>query len=180
MRIIAGSLRGRRLRALPGRLIRPTGDRMKESMFSALGDFCRSARVLDLFAGSGALGFEALSRGAIQATFVEKSRTALKVIAGNARTLGVEGEAIIIKADVFSFLRDLKKEAPFDLVFADPPFKNDLAQKVHSWWLEHHRKGSVLVLEYPCAFPPLEENDAFKPVKTANFGESSYSIYLAP
>ena len=96
MRIIAGKLRGRKLSVPAGRKVRPTGQRMKESMFSALGDACNGANVLDLFAGSGALGLEALSRGAANVTFVEESRTVIHTLKGNITLLGVEEDCEII------------------------------------------------------------------------------------
>ena len=152
---------------------------MKESMFSALGAACQGACVLDLFAGSGALGFEALSRGAARVTFVDKSRASVAVIKENARSLGLQEKCSVVLADVFSFLNKLKDTESFDLILADPPFKSRLAPRLLTWWLDSHRKGSVLVLEYPSSAPPQVEPGTFQPVKTASFGESSYSIYLA-
>lgn len=179
MRIIAGKLRGRKLSVPAGRKIRPTGDRMKESMFSALGDNFSGATVLDLFAGSGALGLEALSRGAARATFVEKSRIVIRSLRENARLLGVETDCDIICADVLQFLKKLKEGENFDLVFADPPFASDLARKIFSWWLEHHGNRSVLVLECSENTITLPGDIPVRLLKTARFGESTYSIYLA-
>lgn len=143
------------------------------------GEACRGACVLDLFAGSGALGFEALSRGAIRATFVEKNKAALKVLAENARSLGLEETVEIVRDDVFSYLGALAEDKVFDLCFADPPFKNHPAQALLSWWPGHSRKGSIFVLEYPSGFPLADEARDFELVKKTTFGESSYSIYLA-
>jgi len=152
---------------------------MKESMFSALGDTCSGAAVLDLFAGSGALGLEALSRGAASVTFVEKSRIVIRSLKENVRLLGVEADCNVICAGVFPFLANLKKSEDYDLVFADPPFASGFAKKVFSWWLEHHCKGSILVLECPENIITLPGNIPVRRLKTARFGESSYSIYLA-
>jgi len=179
MRIIAGKLRGRKLIALPGGKVRPTGDRMKESMFSALGETCKGARVLDLFAGSGALGLEALSRGAASVTFVEKSRDVIASLKENIRLLGVEEDCGIICADVLPFLEKLRKEEDFDLVFADPPFAGALAGRVFSWWLQRGSRGSVLVLECPKNEISLPGDIPVRLLKTARFGQSTYSIYLA-
>lgn len=179
MRIIAGKLHGRKLSVPAGRKVRPTGDRMKESLFSALGDACSGATVLDLFAGSGALGLEALSRGAASVTFVEKSRTAIRSLMENVRLLGVETDCSVICVDVLPFLANLKKDEDFDLVFADPPFASGFAKKVFSWWLEHHCKGSILVLECPENIITFPGNIPVRRLKTARFGESTYSIYLA-
>ena len=181
MRIVAGTLRGRRLQAPRGRRVRPTGDRMKESMFSALGRRCRGARVLDLFAGSGALGFEALSRGASHAVFVDKNRASLDALAENVRALGLEEASTIVRADVSSYLSGLDSELQFNLVFADPPFKSSLAQAVLDWWLDcSRRQGFILVLEHPRAQTPQTTlpADSLASVKSASFGESCYSIYI--
>jgi 16S rRNA (guanine966-N2)-methyltransferase len=116
MRIIAGEHRGRRLTAPPG--ARPTADRVREALFSILGDRVRGARVLDLFAGSGALGIEALSRGAAQATFVDDDPGAAAAIRANLREL----EAAVIRRDAATFLRDAPDQ--YDLVFLDPPYRH--------------------------------------------------------
>jgi len=178
MRIIAGKYRGRRLAVPVGRRIRPTGDRMKESMFSALGQACRGTRVLDLFAGSGALGLEALSRGASEVTFVEKDHASIAALKENIRALGVENECMVVQAEVFSFLQGLEKGIFFDLIFADPPFTGDSAQEILSCWLKGRLRGSVLILEYPTTSPPEKPEDSLRVPKTGHFGESSYSIYL--
>ena len=179
MRIIAGKLRGRKLIAPPGRKVRPTGDRMKESIFSALGEACKGARVLDLFAGSGALGLEALSRGAASVTFVEKNRAVIASLEENVRLLGVEADCEIICADVFPFLEKLNKGDDFDLVLADPPFASGFAGRVFSWWLQSCCRSSILVLECPENEISLPGDIPVRELKTARFGQSTYSIYLA-
>ena len=178
MRIIAGKYRGRRLDVPVGRRIRPTGDRMKESMFSALGQACRGARVLDLFAGSGALGLEALSRGASEVTFVEKESASIAALKKNIRARGVENECIVVQTEVFSFLKGLEKGISFDLIFADPPFTEDSARAILSCWRQGRLRGSVLILEYPTTSSPKKPADSLQVAKTGHFGESSYSIYL--
>lgn len=122
MRIVAGEWRGRKLVAPAGRSTRPTADRSRETLFSMLasrlGSF-EDFRVADLYAGSGALGLEALSRGAAHATFVETDREALKAIEANVAAFGAASRAAIrsISAD------SLPKSHPFDLIFADPPYQ---------------------------------------------------------
>ena len=122
MRIIAGQWRGRPLEAPPGRSTRPTADRTRETLFSMLasrlGSF-QDLRVADLFAGSGALGFEALSRGAASATFVEKDAGAAAIIKRNADKLGAIDRAKVLSTSATA----LPKSAPFDLIFADPPYE---------------------------------------------------------
>ncbi len=123
MRVVAGQLRGRRLIAPPGRGTRPTSDRVREALFSILGPL-DGVRVLDLFAGSGALGIEALSRGAAHVTFVDSGPRALAAIQRNLETLGVAGaEAAVSRRDALRFLRE-QDGARFDLVFADPPYSS--------------------------------------------------------
>jgi 16S rRNA (guanine966-N2)-methyltransferase len=117
--VIAGRLGGRRLSAPRGLATRPTSDRVREALFSALGDV-RGARVLDLYAGTGALGIEALSRGAAHATFVESARPALAALRENLAALGIEGDARVLSQPVARALPALA--GPFDLVFADPPY----------------------------------------------------------
>ena len=120
MRIVAGTLGGRRIRAPAGRATRPTSDRVREALFSILGDVS-GADVLDLYAGSGALGIEALSRGAASAVFVDSDPRAVAVIGANLEALGLD--ARVHKRDALAYLRDTR-EGPFDLVFLDPPYSS--------------------------------------------------------
>ena len=117
MRVVAGRLGGRRLRAPRGRDTRPTSDRVREALFSMLGPL-DGARVLDLYAGSGALGIEALSRGAASALFVERDRRALAALRRNLDDVGVEAE--VRNQDALRFIAH--PEGVFDLVFCDPPY----------------------------------------------------------
>ena len=117
MRVIAGTFKGRRLTAPRGMRTRPTADRVREALFSMLGDV-GGARVLDLYAGSGALGIEALSRGAESALFVEREPRAVAAIERNLASLGVE--ARVARQDVLRFLA--RADGTFDLVFCDPPY----------------------------------------------------------
>ena len=121
MRVIAGRYGGRRLKAPPGAATRPTGDRVREALFSILGARVDDARVLDLFAGSGALGLEALSRGAALATFVESGQSALTALRANLAALGADAE--VVRADALRWLRAAPDTArQYDLVFLDPPY----------------------------------------------------------
>jgi 16S rRNA (guanine966-N2)-methyltransferase len=118
MRIVAGAYKGRRLHSPQGSSTRPTADRVREALFSILGDVS-GARVLDLFAGTGALGLEALSRGASSAVFVERDPRAAAVIRRNVEAVGAV-EATVRQRDVLAFLGD--ERGTYDLVFADPPY----------------------------------------------------------
>ena len=121
-RVIAGRFGGRRLQAPPGDATRPTADRVREALFSILGTRVQDARVLDLFAGSGALGLEALSRGAAQVTFVETAPAALKALRANLAAVGADAE--VVRADALRWLRGAPGDArQYDLVFLDPPYR---------------------------------------------------------
>jgi len=129
LRITGGEFAGRVLRVPRGE-VRPTADRVREALFSMLAhrDALAGAHVLDAFAGSGALGLEALSRGAASATFVEQSRTVARVLAANVEALGVGASARVLQRDIAFALPSLAREqARFDLCFVDPPYASDLA-----------------------------------------------------
>jgi 16S rRNA (guanine(966)-N(2))-methyltransferase RsmD len=122
MRVIAGRYGGRQLTAPKGAATRPTADRVREALFSVLGDLS-GLTVLDLFAGSGALGIEAVSRGAARAVFVERARAALTALRSNLDTLGIEAE--VHDMDARSFVRNASRAGhPYDLVFVDPPYRD--------------------------------------------------------
>lgn len=126
MRIIAGSRRGTKLYTgrMPG--FRPTSDRVREALFSILGDRVEGCRMLDLFAGSGAVGLEALSRGAAEVLFVEKNSRVVSWIERNARDLRFEERSTVCTGDAISFLSGDARAARFDIVFADPPYRAGL------------------------------------------------------
>ena len=126
MRIIAGTFRSRMLVAPPGMSTRPTSDRLRETLFNVLAPRIEGAAFLDLYAGSGAVGLEALSRGAARVTFVERAPAALKVLNGNLERLGISGEVRIHAKSVSAFLRSSAQSAPkrerHEVVFLDPPY----------------------------------------------------------
>ncbi|HEX2195249.1 MAG TPA: 16S rRNA (guanine(966)-N(2))-methyltransferase RsmD [Candidatus Limnocylindria bacterium] len=122
VRVIAGSARGIVLRAPQHRKTRPVTDRVKETLFAILGERVLGANVLDLYAGSGALGIEALSRGAERATFVERGRDALAAIRHNLERTRLAASASVCGGDVQAYLEHAPPEAPFDLAFVDPPY----------------------------------------------------------
>jgi 16S rRNA (guanine966-N2)-methyltransferase len=121
VRLTGGALGGRRIRATPGRLLRPTSGRVKEALFSILGERVVDAAVLDLFAGTGAVGFEALSRGAACAVFVERHAATAAAIRENARAMGLEGRAHVLRADAYR--ADMRSFGRFDVVYVDPPYE---------------------------------------------------------
>ncbi|MBN2496894.1 MAG: 16S rRNA (guanine(966)-N(2))-methyltransferase RsmD [Deltaproteobacteria bacterium] len=127
MRVVGGAARGRRLRPPQGRFIRPTSDRIRESIFDLLGPGPTGPRALDLFAGTGALGIEALSRGSAQAVFVERDRRALALIRENLQRCGFRARAELLCRDALRFLRAEPAE-PFDLILLDPPYGQGLLE----------------------------------------------------
>ncbi|MEG0545785.1 MAG: 16S rRNA (guanine(966)-N(2))-methyltransferase RsmD [Oscillospiraceae bacterium] len=128
MRVITGTARGRKLETLEGEdVIRPTADRVKEAMFSIVQFELENARVLDLFAGSGQLGIEALSRGAKIATFVDSDRNAIEVIKSNLKKTELFQNSVVLSADSFNFAARSKDE--FDIILLDPPYNNAMVQK---------------------------------------------------
>lgn len=152
MRIIAGDWKGRRLKAPGGRDVRPTTDRVREAWMSALGPDLPGARVLDLFAGSGALGLECLSRGAREVVFVERARGALRALEQNIATLGCRQRVQVIQSDATRMPRGLEPGA-FDIALADPPYDQGMAAALlelfrdHPFadqlWVEHRTAESI-------------------------------------
>jgi len=152
MRIIAGEWRGRRISAPRGRDVRPTTDRIREAWMSALGNSIPGARVVDLFAGSGALGLESLSRGAASVTFVEKARDALRALDANVGALAAGDRTRIVRDDVFRFL-NRTPAGTFDLALADPPYGEGHAARLlelvattpfaRELWVEHHSREPI-------------------------------------
>lgn len=131
MRIIAGSCRGRRLKTVRGFTTRPTADRVKEAIFNVLGEKIIGSKVLDLFAGTGNIGIEALSRGAQSVFFVEKDRKALQVLKTNVRNCGFQNNVDILAIDAFNALKIFKNKGfSFNLVYLDPPYKLKIIEEI--------------------------------------------------
>ncbi len=157
MRVISGSAKGVQLQAVPGSGTRPITDRVKEAVFNILGDTIVNSQVLDLFAGTGSVGIEALSRGAKQAVFVEKHPKALATIRTNLRRTALGADARVVRADVFKFL--VRTPQPFDLIYVAPPqyqalwSKALLALDAVPGWLS--AEGLVIVQIFPKEFEPL-------------------------
>lgn len=134
MRIVAGEWKGRRIQAPAGDRVRPTADRVREAWMSILRDELVDARVLDLFAGSGALGLEAVSRGAAAADLVENAVVSLRVIQANVELLGAGERVAVHRADALKFIGPLG-ELAYDVAFCDPPYRTGQAQAVAERWL---------------------------------------------
>ncbi len=155
MRIVGGEARGRTLEAVPGRSTRPTADRVRQSLFDALGQRMDGLRVLDLYAGTGALALEALSRGAAAAVLVESDAKACAVIARNAAALGYDDRCRIVRAALPAGLRQLRGDR-FDLVFSDPPYAAGAGQTTLDELLAKGllAPGARVVLEMDRREPP--------------------------
>ncbi len=180
MRIIGGDLKGRKLRPIRGMTIRPTSDRLRESIFNILGDRVVDAVVLDLFAGTGALGIEALSRGARCAVFVDRFRTALSAVTDNLRHCGMEASARVIRWDIargLSCIRD--HQPPFALVFMDPPYRQKLVQPALAHLVESRSLSpeGQIVVEHSVGEAPPESPAALVLSDQRRYGKSLVSFY---
>ena len=163
MRVIAGRLKGRRLQTPRWEGVRPTSDKLRETLFNILAPRIEAARVLDGFAGTGAVGIEALSRGARHVTFVERDRRTAALIAANLARCGIEEGYTIECGDVASVLRRAPVDAAFDLILLDPPYEADpdMVTRVLAASVDRLAPDGLLVLERatrrePPIPPPLE------------------------
>ena len=145
MRVITGSARGRRLLSPEGYDVRPTTDKVKESIFNIIQFDLPDAVVLDLFAGSGQLGIEALSRGAARAVFVDNSKKSLEVVKSNIKLCKFEDKADVVMSDAVTFIRNTSVK--FDIVFLDPPYHNGLCDKVLECIAEKLNDGGIVICE---------------------------------
>ena len=175
MRVITGTARGRRLETLPGDNTRPTGEKVKESLFSAIQFDIEGRRVLDLFAGSGQLGIEALSRGASGCVFVDKNTDAVKIIKQNLQHTGLMEKAQVLGTDASSYLT--RPGDRFDLVFLDPPYASGLLLPVLAMVAPLVNDGGIIVCETNDALPPPERIDRFTVAKTYRFGQTYVWLY---
>ena len=169
IRIIAGEFRGRRI-AVPARAgLRPTPDRVRETLFNWLGQSLDGLACLDLFAGSGALGFEAASRGAARVVMVEQDRTAFEVLKATHSTLGAKQVELVL-GDAFAYLRDAPER--FDVVFLDPPFRQNAAPAALERLPRRLAPGARVYVEAERAV----ESPAWRELKRARAGQVSYQL----
>ncbi len=158
-------------------------DFVREAVFSMLGDRVRGARVLDLFAGSGSLGLEALSRGAVAAVFVDRGRDPTRVIQENLDILGMKGRGRVVRAEILDFLRRYAPpDEPFDLIFIDPPFRIDVnyRQEVLNKLIEGGFLGpsSVVIMQAPLRVPVTEPPPGLEFRERRKYGESAVDVYM--
>ncbi len=177
MRIIAGTAKGRKLKTIQGQETRPTADRVKEAIFNLLGASVIDARVLDLYSGSGALGIEALSRGAKDCVFIDNNTDCIKVVKDNLENAGFTGQ--VLKQEADKALQDLAaKGVKFSLVFADPPYNLDLAKNLLSQIASHDILcASALILIEHSNREEVEENQLFTKLVAKRYGDTLVSLY---
>lgn len=179
MRIISGTSRGRRLTTIKGHSLRPTSDRVKESIFNILGEDVEGKIILDLFAGTGNLGIEALSRGAKKAVFVERAREALRTIQNNLLQCGFLNQAEILPKEVSRAIGILEgRGESFDLILMDPPYDQGWVErtilKLNHYPIYH--EDSILVIEHSRREPLPEKMGRWVLLKQRKMGDTLISI----
>lgn len=175
MRVITGIARGRRLETLQGDDVRPTTDLVKESLFSIIQFQIEGRRVLDLFAGSGQLGIEALSRGAASVTFVDSSRHSIDIIKKNLASTGLAGNAKVLNIDYLSFLSG--KLEKFDVALLDPPYRQGMLLQALPMLAPLMNEGGVIVCESPLDETLPNEAGAFTVAKEYRYGKIKLTVY---
>jgi 16S rRNA (guanine966-N2)-methyltransferase len=179
MRVIGGIHRGRKLATVGGLAVRPTSDRLRETLFNILAPHIHGSRFLDICAGSGAVGIEALSRGANEVTFIERSRDACAVIEANLASLGIT-QATIIKHDAAASLKKLEREsAQCDIAFFDPPYASEIYAEV----MNQLGSGSLLtaealvIVEHRVKTPPIPKCGSLRKIREVKQGESALAFF---
>lgn len=175
MRIISGSLKGRRLSCPEGTVTRPSSALVRGAIFNILGEAVDGAEVLDLYAGTGALGLEALSRGAGHVVLVESDRRAARILANNVAALDVGRKVDIVLMDCRSYLNRCRSR--FQLVLADPPYDQDLSGDLLDRLAGVMGAGSVLVLQEPSSRQPSQGNHPLQLWKTRIHGRHRITLY---
>jgi 16S rRNA (guanine966-N2)-methyltransferase len=178
MRIIAGTCKGRRLKTPRWPGLRPTSDKLRETLFNIVSARVSDAGVLDVFAGSGAVGLEALSRGASRAVFVERDRRAVDLIEQNASLCGVRERCVIIRDAAEHAVQNRIDGDPFDLVMLDPPYDFTAVAELIDAAVLHLAPGGLLILEHAVRRPaPVVQ--AAVAVRTVRSGDSALTLFEA-
>ena len=184
LRLTGGIFRGQGIQAPKNSGTRPTQAKLRQALFNSLQLYLQDAKVLDLFAGSGALGFEALSRGAQEVVFVEESRTVVKLIEKNSDLLGVREKVHLLGMSVDQAVPKILKSAPFDIVLADPPYQEGWEMKLLTQlpWNELLAEGGRFCLEWGVQKSAVSELPAELPylekVREKTYGDSILTTYL--
>lgn len=176
MRVITGAARGRKLKTLEGEAVRPTTARVKEAMFSVIQFDLEGSRVLDLFAGSGQLGIEALSRGAKSCTFVDSGTAAIAVVRENLERTGLAQRATVLGMDAQSFLFGRKPEQ-FDIVFLDPPYGAGLLQEILPQLSQMVAPGGLVFCENPSMEPLPSVAGTLQEKKRYRYGKTALHLF---
>ncbi|CAM3433672.1 MULTISPECIES: 16S rRNA (guanine(966)-N(2))-methyltransferase RsmD [Saccharibacillus] len=180
MRVVAGEAKGRPLKAVPGRGTRPTTDKVKEAIFSMIGPFFEGGAVLDLFAGTGGLAIEAISRGMERAILVDADAKSIEVVRANLKVTGFESRAEVYRNDAQRALKALaKRDAAFDLVLLDPPYRMKNGAELMLYMEEAGllKQEAVVLLEYESSYEYPEAFGGFELQRKAVYGETAVSIY---
>ena len=175
MRVITGLARGRRLKSLPGDDVRPTSDKVKEGIFSAIQFDIEGRRFLDLFAGSGQMGIEALSRGCASSVFVDVSKESAKIIKENIAVCKFEEESRVVNSDFSVFLATCKDT--FDIAFLDPPYKAGLLQKALLGTTRVMSNFGIIICEHPTDISLPDKAGDFKVSKVYRYGKINLTVY---
>ncbi len=174
MRIIAGEFRSRILKTLPGFDVRPTLDRLREALFNVLAPRIEGALFIDVYAGTGAVGIEALSRGALRAIFVEQNHDAVKVIRENLHLLGVEQRAEVRRGRAASILGQLQEQA--DIVFVDPPYRLE-SEYERTLTILGATPPSLVIVQHASRFPLAGSYGELKRFRILKQGENTLSFF---
>lgn len=180
MRVIAGKLKSRQLKSVDSKLTRPTTDKNKENLFNMIGPYFEGGRSLDLFAGSGGLGIEAISRGMDELYSVDKQYRAFATIQHNIKTLGIENQVHVYKLDYSKALLKLAQEqVSFHLVLLDPPYQMKIHQKILDFLVEHHMlcDQCIIVIE-DLKEEAIDVKEPFVLKKQQNYGITSLQILV--
>lgn len=175
MKVITGALRGRTIQTLEGTTTRPTTQRVKEALFSAIQFDIEGRRVLDAFAGSGQLGIEAISRGAASCVFVDRAKEAAEVTRRNVQTLGVSAVSSVLCQDSLSYLRTTRER--FDLVFLDPPYASELLLPALEAAADVTDAGGIIVCESAADAQMPETAGAFSLYRSYRYSHVKLWIY---
>lgn len=180
LRVISGSAKGHKLKTIGGKETRPTADRVKESVFNIISGFVAGARVLDLYSGTGNLGIEALSRGAVFSLFVEKSRESILTIKHNLLHTKLSEKSSVMAMDVFTALDKLSKESrKFDIIFLDPPYNKNLVEKTLKCLVESDiiEQDGIIIAEHDLKDEVPQEAGHLKRFRYQKYGDTAVSFY---
>lgn len=176
MRVISGYLKGRKLKCIEGLNIRPTTDRIKESVFNIIQFYIQDKTVLDLFAGTGSLGIEAISRGATSATFIDNDKASINILKENLNSTGILSKSIIVNSDYKSFLAS--KKNTFDLVFLDPPYNKNIIDDCLSLLVlnDFLNNNAKIVIECDVKDQVNIDENSFEILKNVNYGRTKIIV----